>query len=101
MKDQQNNRKLELYVSRGVLLTVFLIGIFCCIAELFLYIYITKSFAYSSIIWPGFILILGSFLLFFRKIVLVNKDAKFEGVFKRKSIKDIESIDCSGFWVFK
>jgi len=45
-------------------------------------------------------LIISSLLLFCRKITLVNKDAKFKGVFKRKSIKDVESIDCSGFWIF-
>ena len=37
---------------------------------------------------------------YYQKIDIVGKDAKYSGLFKRISIKDIESVDCSGFGVF-
>jgi hypothetical protein len=105
----KNNQPITLYVSRGFLFSCSLIGMatLCFVDYIFgyniydyLYSYYYNFPGMFLIHFPGLFLIISSFLLFCRKITIVNKDAKFKGVFKRKSIKDVESIDCSGFWIF-
>jgi hypothetical protein len=94
----KNNQPITLYVSRGFLFSCSLIGMAALCFDYILYsYYIGYNVGYNFL---GLFLIISSFLLFCRKITIVNKDAKFKGVFKRKSIKDVESIDCSGFWIF-
>ena len=97
----KNNQPITLYVSRGFLFSCSLIGMatLCFVDYIFGYNIYGYLYPYYYN-FPGLFLIISSFLLFCRKITIVNKDAKFKGVFKRKSIKDVESIDCLGFWIF-
>ena len=86
------NKEFVIKVSRTYIVLLVMLGLLCIAIGS-----ISNALNFFYII--GLILIFNAIMMFFAEIIIVNKDAKYKGIFKRTSIKDIESVDCSGFWI--
>ena len=76
---------VDIKVSRLYLTLLFCAGLWICTE-------------YNKVL--GIIFVVKSITGFFVKVKIVSKDAKYSGIFRRTSIKDIESISCYGFFIF-